>query len=612
MQEAIARLENRLLQHNRVEQELLRLIPARELEASPLLLQARCAELVWNGELIQAKTMLSAALKGIAARTLRRPLLSALSQLAVLNLRMGYAHEAKPIIRFLRDEWEPTDEEIGGDVPYALARGLYLLEDAQPDGDDFVTRRQFYRSALAAYDRDGETERAGLALFEMLARERRKLSDASWEEGIVEFRQRVRTGQADEALLLFLYALRSYSQGKRDDKAPRGLAGCETLPLLKPLDKAAHELAGCGPLPLPKPFDEAARVLRFHIAVRNGDAAAMELAATEMEMLQPDLSVDLEWQLEWARVCFERALHRSDRVSAQKYYAQARAIVQIGLPPEAAEALDAMERRLNEAHGNADELTAAAAERSGWQVRLFGQLVFSREGRDVRSIDWKRKKTKELAVYLLLQPNFGAPREQIAEALFGDSEPDKMDNRLYVAAHQLKQVIKTYLNEEGGIVSKDGWIRLKDGLLDTVDTERHSAHLRVGDQLWPADRKLAVGMYRKAEPLYGEIAPDIQYVDWLDRIREHLLERQCEMLRRLGQYAEEQGEQDAAETYYRRRIELTPMREEAYHGLIRMLANQGRLSEAEAVFSRLEKLLQQELGERPMPETRALLRELTQ
>ncbi len=77
-------------------------------------------------------------------------------------------------------------------------------------------------------------------------------------------------------------------------------------------------------------------------------------------------------------------------------------------------------------------------------------------GRQVRRFSglWKRSKTREMFVYLLLQPDGGARRERLAEDLFPEGESERVDNRFYVTAHQLKRILRALADE--GVIEKRG------------------------------------------------------------------------------------------------------------------------------------------------------------
>lgn len=577
---AVARMENELMHRGRIAPGLLERIPESDRLRSPWLLKAYGEELLERGDPLAAAATLSAALKKAAERTLTEPMLSALALLAVAHLRLGHSHEAVPILRFLHDERTRAEAELSGDVDYALAHGIHLLgkEDAEPG--------LYYHAAANAYDREGEGAKGSLALFERIIRFGGRMARAELDEAMFEFEQRVRTNLADARLFDYLTSLRDYHEGR--------------------LEQAERTVQHCGMLPLPRPYEALGLLLGGRIAASRGLPENVRASLERLEQLDPESTVDVAWQYESACVRFELAAATRDIGQAKRLISQARALCRLGLPPEAQAELDRMQGTL--ARLEAEDKAETVQERSAWRANLFGEVTFSRDGEAVRDIAWKRRKTKELAVYLLLQPGYAAPRDRIADALFPDVEPDKIDNQLYVVAHQLRRITGDYLGIDGGAIGKDGIVRLKEGMIGEVDVEQYTSLVRVGDRLWPSDRELAARMYEQADPLYAIVAPDIPYADWLEEIRAQLLEMQCTLIGRLGRLAADVGQYERAETYFRRWIDLQPLHEAAHQELIRALGAQSKLAEAEYAYKRLERLLREELGIRPMPETLGLLR----
>jgi len=584
LEEVVAKLENAALQRQRIDAALWERIPDEAVEASPLLIQARCEEWIRRGELLPARESLSAVLGRLAARTLRGPLLSALSQLAVINLRIGQLQEAEPILRFLRDEWENAEEEVGGDVAYALARGIALLDDDRAGRDS----GHYYNCAMEAFDRDGETDKSAFALFDMLARRAMRMPPEEWEERLLAFKRRMSVGHIGAGYYAYLCACRAFGQGKAE-QALRDLAGVE---------------AGSFASPYPMLME----IVRMRAAMRSGQSEPGKREAGFVDSAGFENAVDLDVQFAWACARFEMAAAGPDWERAGSIRAQARSLSRMGLLAEADVHLGIMDDCLEK------RMVPAIALRSGavsavpsWKARLFGRFCFACGEREMASIRWKRSKTKELMLYLLLQPDFTVSREKATEALFPEGEPDKNANQFYVAAHQLKQIIREYLGVEGGVVVKDGMVKLKDGLIEEVDAEQYTTLMRIADQLWATDRGLAVPLYEKALPLYGELAPDVPYVDWLERSRERMLRQQCETLGKLARVAAEKSSPHLAEAYGREWTRLAPLQEEAYQALLEALTLQGKRAEAIALYHRIETLFREELGTGPMPETRSIV-----
>jgi DNA-binding SARP family transcriptional activator len=99
----------------------------------------------------------------------------------------------------------------------------------------------------------------------------------------------------------------------------------------------------------------------------------------------------------------------------------------------------------------------------------------------------------------------------------------------------------------------------------------------------------------------------MRYLDWVDRFRLHLEEKQAAILCRLGHDAMDQAEYGKAEVYYREWLRLCPIDEQAYQELIRALLVMGKQTEAKQLYRKLEQMCREELGTAPMAESVQLM-----
>ncbi|MEK0315464.1 BTAD domain-containing putative transcriptional regulator [Cohnella sp. 56] len=622
IEEAVIQLENEALLRRGIAPSLLSALPAERLEASPLLRLAQAEGMLRRGELAEAGARLEGAVSGLAAGSLNEPMLVALSLLAVVHIRTGQPHEAESILRFLLEERaHGGGERMPGEVPWALAIGHSLLLEDEAD----VLRE--YREAVAAFDRAGDGERAALALLEALTRHAGELPDAQWSALRMSLGQRAALGRIGAALPHCADAVRACRRG-------------DTAGARAALEACLGRREG-----LPCPYDRIAGVLELAVAAREGAAPdALARIASALEARGLDREPDIGLRLDWALARLEAAAAWGDAAAAEAMLAEAHALAGFGPIPASgerlAEARRLLDRRFGQAAGDGgaadsggpggsagtadrarggDHIAAAgpdggdvsragADDCAGRTIKLFGGVRFVREdGTDVPGVRWKRTKTKELLLYLLLSPRRAALREQLVADLFPDADGDKSDNRFYVTSHQLKQVIAGCLGEAQGIVVREGFARLKEGLVPETDAERYERLTDAAVRLWPIDRGAALALYEEAVPLYGALAPELPYADWLLRLRETQLERQGEALRRLGEAAAAAGDAAAAESRMRERIRLQPLLEEAHQDLIAFLCERGKRSEAEDIYRQLERRLGSELGAAPVARTRLLL-----
>lgn len=102
------------------------------------------------------------------------------------------------------------------------------------------------------------------------------------------------------------------------------------------------------------------------------------------------------------------------------------------------------------------------------------------------------------------------------------------------------------------------------------------------------------------------LAESNPFEEWAGSLRANLREAALALLRELTEAHLDAGRASDAEPWARRQLQLDPLRESAYRQLMTSLAEQGRKSEALALFEECRTVLAEELQTRPSAETLAL------
>jgi DNA-binding SARP family transcriptional activator len=191
--------------------------------------------------------------------------------------------------------------------------------------------------------------------------------------------------------------------------------------------------------------------------------------------------------------------------------------------------------------------------------------------------------------YILLYPT-SIGRERLAEALWPDQPEGYARRRLSDALYRLRQQINpnwivvtaTTLSPGPDVPAVDLWV------FEQLVTSRN-----------PADLQHAVALYQ------ADLLADLD-AEWALPRRTAARELFLDCLLRLGQSAEADNQPGSAAAYYRSLTDEDPLREEAHQGLMRCLAHSGRHIEALEAYSRLERLLDAELGLPPTAASTAM------
>ncbi len=199
----------------------------------------------------------------------------------------------------------------------------------------------------------------------------------------------------------------------------------------------------------------------------------------------------------------------------------------------------------------------------GFELRFMG-----------RRIDLTDRHKQLLTLFLL-----GLSREEVAEAIWPESDRAKQRNNMGVQISLMRRVVEPWGTPT--FVFEDGFRRVA------------SDHARVIAALDAGDAERAFADYR------DPFAPGMDQ-GAIDDHRTWLREEVVELLKS----AAEDAERDAAERYLTRVLELSPLDEEALRSLLQHLVAGGRASEARRHYRAFAKRLRDEMGLEPADETR--------
>jgi DNA-binding SARP family transcriptional activator len=205
--------------------------------------------------------------------------------------------------------------------------------------------------------------------------------------------------------------------------------------------------------------------------------------------------------------------------------------------------------------------------------------------------------------FVATRPGQAAPREQLIEALWPDSDADAASNRLRVAVHSLRRMVRPDLTPDL-VLYQDGMYRIDPTFEVVVDANRFSELLERAERLEQSgDSDRAITLYREAELLYrGDYLEEDLYEDWAQVRRENLRDVYLTLEYRLAVHARERGNHAECVDRASKIVERDSCNEEAYALLIRSHAERGHPTRALKWFDVCERALKTELGMRPSVE----------
>lgn len=217
-----------------------------------------------------------------------------------------------------------------------------------------------------------------------------------------------------------------------------------------------------------------------------------------------------------------------------------------------------------------------------------------------------------LFAYLVAEQGRPVPRDELADALWGEAPPATSDKALTVLASKLRALLADRgIDGAAALTSAFGSYRLTlpDGtwvdIIAAADALRKAEAALAADDLEQA-KAVATRAASLARPSFlpGEEGA------WVDGKRRELEDILRRALSCLAEACLRSGDAAEAASWAEETIALEPYRETGYRQLMAAHAAAGNRAEALRVYERCRQLLATELGAYPSPETESIYREL--
>ncbi|MGH2405546.1 MAG: BTAD domain-containing putative transcriptional regulator [bacterium] len=243
--------------------------------------------------------------------------------------------------------------------------------------------------------------------------------------------------------------------------------------------------------------------------------------------------------------------------------------------------------------------------------RMLGRFEVFRNDERVDDRAWKTQKVKALCKYLLLHRDRPVHQDQLIDLLWPDASARAGSVNLKTAVKHLRQALEPLL--EG---TRSHFVRRDEETVRLVVPETCWIDVDEYDRLLAeargygagGDITTAIGALEHAAALYrGDLLEEDLYAEWAALERERRREVHIRVLEQLAHLYERRNDHRRAIDTLQRVLALDRLRESAYQGLIRCHLIRGDRVGALRVYQLCERLLREELGVPPEPQTTALL-----
>lgn len=232
-----------------------------------------------------------------------------------------------------------------------------------------------------------------------------------------------------------------------------------------------------------------------------------------------------------------------------------------------------------------------------FEIRRLGQPIVLCSNRNGQAI----------LRYLVAQPEHRATIDMLMTVLWPEDEPEVAHHKLQVAVSALRRSLNHgYVKDAGGgyVLCKSRIYELNPLIPLRTDVDEFLGYYQGGRQ---TSGSTMAAYYERACDLYtGPFLSEDLYADWSFIRRGQLSQIYLTMCNALAEYYLEAGHYENTMRWTGAILKENRCDEVAHRQLIRAYAAQGRRSEALRQYQLCARILAEELGAQPMPETISL------
>ena len=254
--------------------------------------------------------------------------------------------------------------------------------------------------------------------------------------------------------------------------------------------------------------------------------------------------------------------------------------------------------------------SAPDLEKWPWPVKVYtlGRFSLVVDGKTLPSARKTRQKPLLLLKALIALGGREVPEEQLTDVLWPDADGDLAHQSLAKTLERRREM----LGDDRAVLLHDGRYTLNNRhcWVDLWELERTlgraDAARKVGAHA--PDGGEAARLADRAIALYGgTLLLGETFCSCVVTHRERLRSKFLRTVVQAGRHWERAGEWEKAIAFYQKGLEVDPVSEDMYRGLISCNVRMGRAAEAHAVYQRCRKTLATVLGVSPSPDLQAIL-----
>jgi len=247
------------------------------------------------------------------------------------------------------------------------------------------------------------------------------------------------------------------------------------------------------------------------------------------------------------------------------------------------------------------------------QVQTLGDFVVWREEEQISVKEWGRDNTVQLFQFLVTARHRHAlHKEQIIDRIWEDQDGKGGAQNFKVAMHGINKALEPNRKSrtDPRFIIRHGLTYQLNQKEVWIDVDAMEQFVAFGNEVYSDDLPLAKKAYKEAVALYqGIYLPNRLFVDWASGERERIQVLILGTMITLGELLLEENPLESIRLAQQALL-IDATWEDAYRLEMEAYLKKGNRPMAIKTYQQCEKILQQEFGIEPLPETQRLLKKI--
>lgn len=254
---------------------------------------------------------------------------------------------------------------------------------------------------------------------------------------------------------------------------------------------------------------------------------------------------------------------------------------------------------------------ASGAQRPVYVLGLLGSpIARERDEEGERELDCRLRRSFQVLAFLAASPGLQAGREELIEAVWPNEGERTIERNFHPTLSHLRRALEGEHRGDRGrgrpapLLFKNGVYRLNPEVtweIDAIELPRLAEEGR--ERAARDETEAAADAWKQAWKLYRGPFLQGHYEAWVTARREEYQRLYLDLLRELGDLYVRLGKNEDAMDAYRTVLVEDPLQERIHLAVMRLYAAQGRRDLVRRQYDNLCRLLLEDLGVAPMPQT---------